>query len=121
MTLNKRTFLGYILAIGIFIALALSFEWIYVLQWQVSSDLIYIESLYRDLFVRDYSLSGWLVSRAPYFFPDWIVYFLLRAFSGHYISSWYLYVILDFSFLLILNFQVFLVLSMEYALFHLFQ
>ena len=106
MTLDKGTFCGYILAIGIFIALALSFEWIYVLQWQVSSDLIYIESLYRDLFVRDYSLSGWLVSRAPYFFPDWIVYFLLRAFSGHYISSWYLYVILDFSFLLIFFYAI---------------
>ena len=101
MILNKRTFYGSVLAIFIFVVLALSFEWVYELSAIASSDLIYIESLYRDIFVRGYPLNGWLVSRAPYFFPDWIAYFLLRALSGNYGIAWYLYVILDFSFLLI--------------------
>ena len=100
MILNKRTFFGYILAIVIFIALALSFELVYDVSSAINSDLIYIESLYRDILIRDYPLNGWLVSKAPYFFPDWVAYCLIRAFSGNYATAWYLYIIFDFSFLL---------------------
>jgi len=68
----------------------------------ISSDLIYIESLYRDFFISDYSVSGWLVSKAPYYFPDWILYAVIRYISGNYVTAWYLYVFIDF--LLILTF-----------------
>ncbi len=62
----------------------------------LNSDLIYIESLYRDLFVRDFPLNGWLVSRAPYFFPDWFLYFFLRKLTGDYGTAWIFYVFANF-------------------------
>ena len=81
----------------------LSFELIYELGSAINSDLIYIESLFRDFFVRDYPIDGWLVSKAPYFFPDWPLYFTLRYFLGDYVTSWYLYI-----FILFLLVQLFL-------------
>lgn len=68
----------------------------------LSSDLIYIESLYRDLFISNYSMSGWLVSKSPYYFPDWFLYALVRSISGNYITGWYVYIFINF--LLILAF-----------------
>ncbi len=65
------------------------------------SDLIYLESIYQDLFIRGYSLSGWLVSRAPYFFPDWVGFFALRGLIGNYGMAWYAYIFLNFSVLIV--------------------
>jgi hypothetical protein len=66
-----------------------------------NSDLIYIESIYKDLFVNKYPISGWLVSRAPYIFPDWILYFFLRFFLNSYPVAWYAYVFINLFFLIV--------------------
>ena len=81
----------------------LSFELIFELGSASNSDLIYIESLFRDFFVRDFLIDGWLVSKAPYIFPDWPLYFTLRYFMGNYFTSYYLYI-----FILFLLVQLFL-------------
>ncbi|MBI1273775.1 MAG: hypothetical protein GC131_06805 [Alphaproteobacteria bacterium] len=59
----------------------------------LNGDLVYIESLYRDFFERSYPISGWLVSRAPYFFPDWAVFFALRETGADYSQSFALYML----------------------------
>lgn len=64
-----------------------------------NSDLIYIESIYKDLFVNNHSFNGWLVSRAPYFFPDWVLYFVFRFFLGSYPFAWYANVFFNLAFL----------------------
>ena len=76
----------------------LSFELLFDVGVSSNSDLIYLESLYRDFFIRDFSLDGWLVSKAPYFFPDWFLYFILRYIFGEYQTSWYIYIFISFLF-----------------------
>jgi tetratricopeptide (TPR) repeat protein len=78
-----------------------SFELFINIGDSLNSDLIYIESLYRDFFTRNYEINGWLVSKAPYYFPDWILYAAIRFFSGNYVTAWYLYVFCNFALLLI--------------------
>jgi len=100
---------GFVLLISaLYLTLLIcSWFWIYGVNVNISnSDLIYLESLYRDIFVRHYPLSGWLVSKAPFFFPDWVMYFLLRALSGSYFIAWYSYTIINFGLLLTFLFGV---------------
>ena len=49
----------------------------YLIMHVLSSDLLYIVSLYKDLFVDRYSIFGWYVTPAPYFFPDMVMFFPL--------------------------------------------
>jgi len=77
------------------VLLLLSLEVIIPYKNASSSDLVYIESIYQDIFVRNYSINGWLVSKAPYFFPDWMLYFIIRLFINNYTSAWYIYTFLN--------------------------
>lgn len=43
----------------------------------IVSDLLYLVSLYKDLFVDRYSVLGWNLTPAPYFFPDMVMFFPL--------------------------------------------
>ncbi len=43
----------------------------------LSSDFFYLVSLYKDLFVDHYSIFGWHITPAPYFFPDMVMFFPL--------------------------------------------
>lgn len=47
-----------------------------------NSDASYLAALYYDLFERGGRLSAWFLTPAPYFFPDWPLYFGLRWLSG---------------------------------------
>lgn len=47
-----------------------------------NSDLLYLPSLYKDIFVDNFSLSGWKLTPAPYFFPDMLIYFILMFFTN---------------------------------------
>ncbi len=70
-------------------------------QDTTTGDPIYIESLYRDLFTDGFNVSGWLVSKAPCYFPDLMLFFLIRAIAGDYDLAFYLYMVLDFFFILV--------------------
>lgn len=61
---------------------------IYYLGHAALADLIYVEALYKDLFIDSYPLNGWLLSKAPYFFPDWFLFFVIRSFSSHYLLAY---------------------------------
>ncbi|MES2349239.1 MAG: hypothetical protein V4641_16885, partial [Pseudomonadota bacterium] len=47
-----------------------------------NSDALYLPALYYDLFERGGQLRQWFLTPAPYFFPDWPLYFGLRALTG---------------------------------------
>lgn len=47
-----------------------------------NSDASYLAALYYDLFERGGRLSAWFLTPAPYFFPDWPLYFGMRWLSG---------------------------------------
>ena len=47
-----------------------------------NSDALYLPALYYDLFERGGHLRQWFLTPAPYFFPDWPLYFGLRALTG---------------------------------------
>lgn len=47
-----------------------------------NSDASYLPALYRDLFEHGGRLGAWYLTPAPYFFPDWPLYFGLRWLTG---------------------------------------
>lgn len=52
------------------------------------SDYLFLAALYQDLFVNNGHLDSWYVTPAPYFFPDWPLYFLARYIAGSaYLAS----------------------------------
>ncbi len=55
------------------------------------SDLLYLASLYRDLATHHYSLHGWALTPAPYFFPDMPVFFLSALLTPNFASAYCLY------------------------------
>lgn len=47
-----------------------------------NSDALYLPAVYADLVERGGRLSQWFLTPAPYFFPDWPVYFTLAWLSS---------------------------------------
>jgi len=47
-----------------------------------SSDALYLPALYDNVVVRGGRLAQWYLTPAPYFFPDWPLYFGLRWLAG---------------------------------------
>ena len=93
---NKKYYGRIGIALAWVVMYLFAFELLVNINHSVSSDLIYIESLYRDIFIADYSITGWLVSKAPYYFPDWVLYSIIRVIAGNYLTSWYIYVFINF-------------------------
>jgi len=56
-----------------------------------NSDILYLPTLYRDLFVDGYSIAGWRLTPAPYFFPDMGVFFTLMYITGNTALSFILF------------------------------
>lgn len=44
-----------------------------------NSDSMYLPALFEDLFDRGYHLSSWYLTPAPYFFPDMLVFFIIKT------------------------------------------
>jgi hypothetical protein len=47
-----------------------------------NADALYLPALYHDVLVRGGQLNQWYLTPAPYFFPDWLLYFAARALAG---------------------------------------
>ncbi|HEX5342865.1 MAG TPA: hypothetical protein VFX55_10250, partial [Duganella sp.] len=47
-----------------------------------NSDAMYLPALYHDVVVRGNPFSQWYLTPAPYFFPDWPLYFAARTLTG---------------------------------------
>lgn len=68
------------------------------LRWlaEINSDMLYIVSLYKDLFVNHYDVFGWNLHQAPYFFPDMAMFFPLLWATPDIGYAYVLYPILFF-------------------------
>ena len=72
-----------------------------------SSDCLYLPSIYRDLFVEGHSIDGWNFNPAPNFFPDMGFYFLLMACTQNFITSSFLFSIIQFFVIILLFYKLF--------------
>ena len=74
-----------------FAGLAGLFAWLYVATNPWNSDVFYTEALFRD-WVSGTPPSGWHFSAAPFFFPDWPIYFFFRSLTGQMNFTLFLYI-----------------------------
>ncbi len=56
-----------------------------------NSDILFIESLYRDFFENSFPIIGWQILRAPSFLPDWPLYFFSRWITGDFSAAHQIY------------------------------
>jgi len=59
------------------------------------SDMLYLPSLYKDLFIDYFTLDGWRLNASPNIIPEWPVYFFLRWISGDFRIASFLYAIVS--------------------------
>lgn len=58
-----------------------------MMHFFMNSDALYLPTLYIDLFRNGGSLKDWFLTPAPYFVPDWPIYFLaMRIFGLPYLA-----------------------------------
>ncbi|MCK5028882.1 MAG: hypothetical protein KAR57_04555 [Bacteroidales bacterium] len=69
----------------------------------LSSDMLYLPSIYKDLFIDKSGLAGWNLNAAPNFLPDMFVFFIISSFFNSFIPACF-----TFSLLQILTFIVLL-------------
>jgi len=48
-----------------------------------NADSVYLPYLYRDLFQKGGTISEWIFSPTPYFFPDMLIYFFIAFIVSH--------------------------------------
>lgn len=80
-----------------------------------NSDALYIPTLYKDLFLDGYHITGWTMPGSPNFFPDIILLFLFMFLTGKTVLAVYLFAIFQFlSILLLFRYLIKIVLP-EYS------
>jgi hypothetical protein len=67
-----------------------------------NSDILYFPTLYKDLFIDHYNLSGWTIPGSPNFFPDMFFYFILMFITGKASYSTFFFAFLQFLTILLL-------------------
>ncbi len=88
-------FVNIILSIIIFATL--NDKQIYV---YFNSDTLYLPSIYRDLFIDNNTLNGWNLNGAPNFFPDMLMFFIMRSFFDHFIPAAFIFSLIQIIILL---------------------
>jgi hypothetical protein len=61
----------------------------------LSSDMLYLPSIYKDLFIDKSGLAGWNLNAAPNFLPDMMIFFIIRSFFSHFIPACFTFSILQ--------------------------
>ncbi len=67
---------------GMFILVLIFAQHKLIMHFLFNSDTFYLPALYIDLFRNGGSLSAWHLTPAPYFVPDWPIYFLSMGIFG---------------------------------------
>jgi len=67
-----------------------------------NSDTLYAPSVYKDLFLDKTGIKGWHLNGAPNFFPDMLLFFIIRSFFDHFIPACFTYSIVQVLLVLIL-------------------
>lgn len=91
---------------GICILLYYSNTSLDILEFVVfNTDQLILASIYEDVFLEGNPFTQWHLTPAPYFFPDMLLYFPVRALSGDFILAHFIYTALQI-FLILLLFRV---------------
>jgi len=61
----------------------------------LSSDMLYLPSIYKDLFIDKSGLAGWNLNAAPNFLPDMLIFFIIRSFFNHFIPPCFIFSLLQ--------------------------
>lgn len=61
----------------------------------LSSDMLYLPSIYKDLIIDKSGLAGWNLNGAPNFLPDMLVFFIIRSFFSSFIPACFTYSLLQ--------------------------
>jgi hypothetical protein len=91
---NKVPAIVYILSIIlplVFLTLYFSTGGEYMYTILFNSDILYFPTLYKDLFVDQYHISGWNIPGSPNFFPDMLLYFFFMFITGKASFSMFLF------------------------------
>jgi len=83
-----------------------------------NSDTLYLQSIYKDIFLDKSGISGWHLNAAPNFFPDMIFFFIFHKIFGDFILASLVYSIAQYLIILLLIYHlfrfVFRVISLNY-------
>jgi len=61
----------------------------------LSSDMLYLPSIYKDLIIDKSGLAGWNLNAAPNFLPDMLVFFIIRSFFSNFIPACFTFTLLQ--------------------------
>ncbi len=84
-----------------------------------NSDTLYLPSIYRDLFIDKNGFAGWHLNGAPNFFPDMVLYFIIRPFFHQFIPAAFTFSLVQLLILLLLLGSVYKHLILKISYFHL--
>lgn len=81
---------------GICILLYYSNTTVDILEFVVfNTDQLILASIYEDVYIHGNNFGTWHLTPAPYFFPDMLLYFPIRALSGDFIVAHFIYTALQ--------------------------
>lgn len=67
-----------------------------------STDTLYLPSIFKDIFIDHNPLKGWHLNPSPNIFPDMIVYFLIMAITSNFITTSFVFAIIQYIFFIYL-------------------
>jgi hypothetical protein len=73
----------------------------------LSSDALYLPSLYRDFFQDGNSMIGWTFNQATNFFPDTMLFFILNALSGDFVVAIFCYAVIQYFAIIFIMYLIF--------------
>lgn len=74
------------------------------MNWLFTSDTLYLNALYSDVFVSHHSFSSWKLTPAPYFFPDMLFSFIINFFEKNIFYLFLIYALAqNFLFLFLIH------------------
>ncbi|MCB8995573.1 MAG: hypothetical protein H6538_08190 [Bacteroidales bacterium] len=86
----------------LFVTLYFSMGAEFTSRFLFNSDILYFPTLYKDLFIDHYHLSGWYIPGAPNIFPDMLLYFFLMFITNKVSLAMYFFAIIQFGLILFL-------------------
>ena len=67
-----------------------------------NSDTLYLASIYKDVFIDGTGFKGWNLNGAPNFFPDMLIYFTIRSFTGDFRLAYVIFSAVQYNLLVFL-------------------
>lgn len=68
-----------------------------------NSDTLYMPAIFKDLFIDKTGIKIWHLNGAPNFFPDMLVYFMIRAFTTNFLTASLIFSTLEYLSILFLG------------------